>query len=666
MPAYETLLKPHRLPLDADRGPISAGLSPRVFFSAPASEKKKFDLVTFTSPGYIMGGAYLWQRAGTLHHPETGSPVPYFREGVPLPFDTLYPFYGRPELGVDYAPGRFVIYQRAGSDRPNFHEHEELSEKYGIGLFESKVGSVHSSKMEIRDFIGEGLPDVILGENNWEDYWPRAELNGKLVPTHWSDANYRPFDDHGRWRGGRLHGRIFFLQNLGEDPSNPASYKFAPPRALDGIDQYGFCAPIFGNFTGDGQIDIIAGNFLHDLTFFKGLGPKKDAIPQFAQGIPILNQKGLPRKMMGVINYLAGGDLTGHGRVDLVIGSENGYITLLENLGELSPNGSPTFASDYILLQEHPPVKADVLAVPTLTNSQKGSLQIVVGTAGGFFYSFEGIDRPRFLRILNEIPRILPPDPARGSIQGPSEIGWGYVAPTLFDWDGGGHPDLVFSDINGDHHVCINYAKDKKGKSRGSTCAPPVFNTPLKLTVDSTGQSLQTVWRARPTLFRDPKGEVHYVCLDEKAKLAHYIKTGPWSLAKRELVHTPAGQEITFTDKHGGTQGRVRMQLFDWDQRGILDLLVGLPGPHNFRQIPGNEKASYFPHATNAILRNRGTWDSLIFDVPEYLTFKQTGTPLSFGHHACTPTAFEQDNTVKLVVGAEDGQIYLFQREEFN
>ncbi len=135
MPANETQFKPHRLPLDEDRGPLSAGLSPRVFRSPPASDIGKFDLVTFTSPGYLMGEANFWQRAGTLRPPETGSPVPYFREGTPLPFKSTFPYRGFPGLGVDYSPVRFVIYHREGTDNPTFTEHEELSENFGIGLF---------------------------------------------------------------------------------------------------------------------------------------------------------------------------------------------------------------------------------------------------------------------------------------------------------------------------------------------------------------------------------------------------------------------------------------------------------------------------------------------------------------------------------------------------
>jgi len=165
---YESTLKSRRLVLEVERGSLSAGLSPRVFFSAHAPTEKKLDLVTFTSSRYLMGGAYLWQWAGTTSHPETGSPVPYFREGVSLPFDSMYPIQGHPELGVNYSPGRFVIYQRSGTDHPTFREYEELSEKFGIGLLESQVGSIHSCKLEIRDFIGDGLPDVIIGENNWE------------------------------------------------------------------------------------------------------------------------------------------------------------------------------------------------------------------------------------------------------------------------------------------------------------------------------------------------------------------------------------------------------------------------------------------------------------------------------------------------------------------
>jgi len=179
MPTYETLFKPHRLTLDYPRPQLSAGLSPRVFFSTPALNERKYDLVTFTSPEYLMGGAYLWQQLGMERHPETGSPVPYFREGVPLPFDTMFPYEGHPELGVNYSAGRFVIYRREWMDHPTFQEHEELSKKFGFGFIKHQGGTISSCKLEIRDFIGNGLPDVIIGENNWDGNYRKSGKKGK-------------------------------------------------------------------------------------------------------------------------------------------------------------------------------------------------------------------------------------------------------------------------------------------------------------------------------------------------------------------------------------------------------------------------------------------------------------------------------------------------------
>nr|MDO8115148.1 hypothetical protein [Candidatus Sigynarchaeota archaeon] len=286
---------------------------------------------------------------------------------------------------------------------------------------------------------------------------------------------------------------------------------------------------------------------------------------------------------------------------------------------------------------------------------REGHLDMVVGTAAGLFYSVNDAIHPEFASIITEIPRIVPPDPKRGSIQGPSEVAWGYVTPVLFDWNADGLVDIIFSDINGEHSVSVNKGSNKE----------PSFSVPVKLRDIKTGAPLRTVWRARPALYRDGAGNVSYYCLDEDGFLAQYEKTREYSLFKKGFVQCTRSGKIRFTSLHGGAVGRARLQLFDWDRRGTLDMLVSLPKVHDFSRISGCEDHMPVGGATVAILKNRGTNDNLLLEPPEYLIHKDTGFPVLLGHHECAAEAFLHGNAIILYIGGEDGQLYSFKREEF-
>jgi hypothetical protein len=627
---------------------LSAGLSPRVFLSA-SSPGDPWDLVTSTRTGYLMGGTYFWARAGTIEREETGSRIPFFKKGKKIGIDCPYPVQGHLEQSIHFSPVSFFIMERArGID---FVENEALSMKFGSSLLDSGINMASACKIEIRDVNGDGLPDIVVGENDWSEYHPR--WNDKA--THWGDKDYRPFDDAGAWRGGRLNGRVKVSINLGEDAVDPTMFKFTPPEAIDGVNQYGFCTPVFGDFSDRGQEDMICGDFLNNLTYFKRIDQDPGTFPRFEAGVPVLDSTSNPRKMHGVINYFIGADIAGHGRVDLLVGSENGYVTLLENLGEQSSNGAPMFAADYILQQEEAPLKADVLAVPAVGPLRNGHLDMVIGTAAGLFYRVNDVLTPSIDGIIVEIPRIVPPDPAKGSIQGPSEIAWGYVTPVLFDWNGDGLLDIVFSDINGEHQVSLNEG----------TADQPRFTLPKKLLDSQTGEPLNTAWRARPALHRRPSGVIDYYCLDEDSYLCRYETASENILEKKERVECTNGGNLRFTSLHGGSAGRDRFQLFDWDGTGTLDILVSLPRTHDFSLIAGCEHATTCGGATVALLKNRGTDDHLVLGPPAYLIHEELNAPLNFGHHECAAEAFRSGDQTYLLVGGEDGQLYLFKREEF-
>nr|MDO8115420.1 hypothetical protein [Candidatus Sigynarchaeota archaeon] len=358
---YESFFKPRRLGLARPMFNLSAGLSPRIFMSA-MNKEEPWDLVTTTAQHYLMGGTYFWKHAGTMKSKITGSRIPYFKEGLKISMDTSYPVHDNLALSVHFTIKAFFISERQGA--LEFVENESLSQRYGLGLLDAGIGSIDACKIEIRDVTGDGLPDIILGENNWHDYHPSVIKGTTRKITHWNDSDYIPHDEHGKWRGGRLHGRVFVMVNLGENPADPETYKFAAPRPIENVDQYGFCTPVFGDFTANAREDMICGDFLNNLTYFKRIWTKPGDFPRFEKGIPLLAANKQPRKMHGVINYLIGSNITRGDRIDLLVGSENGYITLLENLGEQSDNGTPFFADDLWIQQENAPLKADVLAVP--------------------------------------------------------------------------------------------------------------------------------------------------------------------------------------------------------------------------------------------------------------------------------------------------------------
>jgi hypothetical protein len=643
---YNDFYIPRRLQIDLPIYHLSAGLSPRVMISQAKDSinSHRNDLVTFTVSHYLMGGSYLWKQADENKPPVYDAPIH-------LDMDSIYPYYGRPDLGIAYSSGFLKIFQRIQQSEgtkivEKYCEIEQLSEKFGIGLSQTNAGSIKASKIIIHDYDHDGLPDIILGDNDWSEYYPDN--------CKWGDKSYRPFDEKGKWRGGRLHGRVYIVKNLGESKEDPSLYTFADAVPIEAIDQYGFCSPTLADFAGSRSEDLVTGNFIHDIMYFRRNGTDPNGIPKFKPGVTI-------KKMPGVINYVETADLNLDNRPDLIISSENGHIYYLENKGEQTSDGIPKFDDPLPLMQLQPPLKADILNVPAmgmLRKSKNDIYDLICGTGAGVFHYYQSSnsDLTKFIPkgSIDNIPRILCPYP-EGSIQGPSEIGWGYTQCTLFDWNNDGLLDMITSDINGDHWISLN-----KG-----TPNIPKFSPLVKIIDKTKNKPLKTVWRVKPTAFRDKNGTVKYYCLDENAVMCSYVKVGDFEVSNKKLVPTNAGTPITFTKRFGGGQGRDKFCITYWTNTEIPDVIIGFPRGHDFDQIPGNKDKYQFPHASIAVMKNVGTESDFILLPPRYLIHKQLKEPVSFGSHCCSPEVIHKGNDTFLFVGCEDGHIYKFNKSEF-
>jgi hypothetical protein len=85
----------------------------------------------------------------------------------------------------------------------------------------------------------------------------------------------RPTTAKGRWRNGPLHGYVYLIENV------DGKYSDKPTKIeADGspIDVYGWPSPNFGDFDGDGDLDLLCGEFLDGFTYFENSGTRKSRL----------------------------------------------------------------------------------------------------------------------------------------------------------------------------------------------------------------------------------------------------------------------------------------------------------------------------------------------------------------------------------------------------
>lgn len=495
------------------------------------------------------------------------------------------------------------------------------------------------------DYDNDGDLDIIVGLGDWGDYG-------------WDNA----YDKNGNWKNGPLHGYVYLLENKNGEYINRGKIK-AGKKA---IDVYGAPTPNMYDFDGDGDLDLICGEFIDKLTWFENIGTRE--VPRFAEGRYLENKDGIIKFHIEMILPVAV-DFDKDGNIDLMVGDEDGRVAYLRNTGIVIDN-MPQFDSPVYLQQKADCVKYGALSTPFSVDWDNDGLDdIISGNSAGnicFIKNLGGGNDPIWAAPVNfkvngEVIRILAGK--NGSIQGPCEEKWGYTTVSVADWDGDGKKDIIANSIFGEIVWYKNTGDVEnlegpylvKVDWQGKDAPKPLWNwwNPGKT-------DLVTQWRTTPfaidwnqdgftdLILMDHEG---YLCFYERFKMNDelWLKPGKRIFATEGVIvgptkkHDPIVNEpgpLRLNDKEAGASGRRKLCLVDWNNDGRLDLIVNTLNAAFLENVRQSGDTIYF--------KNQG-------DLSRLSLAGHTTSP--------TPVDWDKDGIYDLLVGAEDGFFYIIKNK---
>ncbi len=510
-----------------------------------------------------------------------------------------------------------------------------------VGMVSSKT---RANQWNAVDFDGDGDLDLSVGIGDWSAYG-------------WDDA----FDSKGNWANGALHGFVYIAENSGTDDAP----KYQTPQLLrttsgEAIDVYGWPSPNFADFDGDGDLDLLCGEFLDGFSYFQNVGSRAE--PRYATGRKLSTSDGKQLHMSLQMVVPSAIDFDKDGDTDLVVGDEDGRVALIEHTGDMDDDGLPVLRAPVYFRQAADRLKCGALSTPCVVDwDHDGDEDIVCGNTAGFIELFTNLggsghstrwSAPSRLVGGNDVIRIQAGP--NGSIQGPCEAKWGYTTISIGDWDHDGKFDIVANSIWGKVIWFRNIGTEREPKltaaqpvSIGDT--PETFPKPKWNWWNPSPGELVTQWRTTPVVVDwNGDGLNDLVMLDHEGYLALYERyksdSGVLSLRHPQRIFVDAkSQPIRLNSGEAGRSGRRKLSVADWDGDGRLDVIVNSVNAdwyHNEGELEGRVTLSHQGQIATRVLSS----------------------------HTTSPATCDlnRDGRLDLLLGAEDGHLYYLPSEPSN
>ncbi|MFA5191767.1 MAG: hypothetical protein WC740_13640, partial [Verrucomicrobiia bacterium] len=499
---------------------------------------------------------------------------------------------GMQNVQVSYVDGK----PRVLSPATEYHDFLKTGLENGVKL--SLPVNIHPNKVRANmwrlvDYDGDGALDITVGVGDWTDYG-------------WDNA----YTASGTWTNGPLRGFVYVLRNTG---SNVAPAYDKPTKVMAGdkpVETFGWPSPNFADFDGDGDLDLLCGEFLDGFTHFENIGTR--TAPKYAPGKRLKDADGKPLVMDLQMVTPTAIDWDQDGDLDLIVGDEDGRVAFIENTGKLRDDHTPVFLAPRYFQQEADEMKFGALATPCGCDwDGDGDTDIICGNTAGYIAFFEnlsgpGVEKPKwaapkYLKADGKVIRFMAGP--NGSIQGPCEAKWGYTTQTVADWNGDGLPDIIVNSIWGKVVWFKNIGTRKAPKLAAAQPIEVEWDGPQPTLaygwLRPKGKELLTQWRTTPVMVDWNKdGLTDLVMLDHEGYLAFFER------ARRDgklvLLHPKRvfcddkGEPLRLNVGIAGRSGRRKLCIVDWDGDGKLDILANAANARFLRQVESRDGKWFF------------------------------------------------------------------------